>query len=36
VIIREGDPSSDRPYENLVPIVDALIAAGNVALDGGS
>ena len=35
VVITEGDPFSDRPYENLVPILDALVAAGNIALDGG-
>jgi hypothetical protein len=33
--ISEGDTSSARPYENLSPIVDALAAAGNSAIEGG-
>jgi hypothetical protein len=35
VKIVDGDPFSSRPYENLLPILDALVVAGNVALDGG-
>ena len=35
MLIREGDTSSARPYDNLSPIVDALVAAGNATIDGG-
>ena len=33
--IAAGDPFSGQPCENLRPIVDALVEAGNSVLDGG-
>lgn len=35
IVIEKLSPDPQRPYANLLPILDALVAAGNELLDGG-
>jgi hypothetical protein len=35
VVIERSSPDPARPYANLLPIVEALVAAGNKTRDGG-